>query len=237
MNKKSLPKENGGDIWCTRHPYPLGHCGPVGVSHFRSQRGGRERVNKFLNSLFSPFPRPHPSKPSSSSSIRAISFPLPPLSICKAKQKHTPNMVRKTNATMANRIGRELTQLTQDPPPGVAAWLIDDSDTSKLRARKFFVSLADQILIILTHPFFPSHICTSLELEGPEDTPYFGGIFHVSLTLPSQYPFRPPDARFLTRIYHPNIDASGRICLDILKMPPQVSSSVDLLDHCQGHYP
>ncbi|RKP15093.1 ubiquitin-conjugating enzyme/RWD-like protein, partial [Piptocephalis cylindrospora] len=96
-------------------------------------------------------------------------------------------------ATMANRIGRELKQLSQDPPPGVAAWLVDDSDTSKLKA----------------------------QLDGPEDTPYFGGLFRLSLTLPSQYPFRPPEARFLTRIYHPNIDASGRICLDILKMPPQ----------------
>ena len=28
---------------------------------------------------------------------------------------------------------------------------------------------------------------------------------------------KPPKCRFITRIYHPNVDALGRICLDILK--------------------
>lgn len=37
-----------------------------------------------------------------------------------------------------------------------------------------------------------------------------------------RYPFEPPSVRFVTPIFHPNIDTSGRICLDTLKMPPKV---------------
>lgn len=43
------------------------------------------------------------------------------------------------------------------------------------------------------------------------------------LNLSSSYPFEPPNIRFLTPIYHPNIDNSGRICHDALKLPPKVS--------------
>merc|ERR1712070_1091296 len=54
-------------------------------------------------------------------------------------------------------------------------------------------------------------------IAGPSQSPYEGGIFKLELFLTEDYPMSPPKVRFLTRIYHPNIDRLGRICLDILK--------------------
>ena len=52
---------------------------------------------------------------------------------------------------------------------------------------------------------------------GPDDSPYQGGVFFLNVQFPTDYPFKPPKLLFTTRIYHPNINSNGSICLDILK--------------------
>ena len=54
-------------------------------------------------------------------------------------------------------------------------------------------------------------------IMGPSESPYTGGVFKLSIQFPVDYPFKPPHMQFTTKIYHPNINAAGLICLDILK--------------------
>ncbi|CEF66110.1 Ubiquitin-conjugating enzyme, E2 domain and Ubiquitin-conjugating enzyme/RWD-like domain-containing protein [Strongyloides ratti] len=91
-------------------------------------------------------------------------------------------------STLPRRILKETERLLSEPVQGITA--IPDENN----ARYFHVTI-----------------------DGPEDSPFQGGTFKLELFLPEEYPMAAPKVRFMTKIYHPNIDKLGRICLDILK--------------------
>ena len=71
-------------------------------------------------------------------------------------------------------------------------------------------------------------------LMGPSKSPYENGLFYLDIDFPADYPYKPPRVRFTTRIYHPNINSGGGICLDILKeqWSPALTISKVLLSIC-----
>ena len=53
-------------------------------------------------------------------------------------------------------------------------------------------------------------------MQGPIHSPFEGSIFILELYFVEQYPHYPPKLRFLSPVYHPNVDKAGHICHPIL---------------------
>ncbi|KAL5727410.1 E2 ubiquitin-conjugating enzyme [Ranunculus cassubicifolius] len=105
----------------------------------------------------------------------------------------------------SKRIQKELKDLQRDPPSSCSAGPVD-GDMYNWQAT----------------------------IMGPADSPFAGGVFKVSVHFPPDYPFKPPKVTFLTKVYHPNINSNGNICLDILKenWSPALTISKVLLSIC-----
>ena len=55
-------------------------------------------------------------------------------------------------------------------------------------------------------------------IDGPDGSPFVGGKFTVSIDFQDNYPFKCPNVKFLTKIYHPNVKTdTGEICDEMLK--------------------
>ena len=56
-------------------------------------------------------------------------------------------------------------------------------------------------------------------IQGPEGSPYEGGIFPADLRFPKDYPLNPPKMKFTDALWHPNIYPNGDVCISILHPP------------------
>ncbi|KAH8582510.1 ubiquitin-conjugating enzyme family [Cryptosporidium sp. chipmunk genotype I] len=56
------------------------------------------------------------------------------------------------------------------------------------------------------------------EIVGPNETPYEGFVFKIEIIVSPQYPILPPSVKFMTPIFHPNVNfLTGEICIDVIK--------------------
>ena len=92
------------------------------------------------------------------------------------------------SSSLPPRIHKEIKDLAKNPIDGIAVTPREDD------ARHFDV-----------------------EMNGPKDSPFEGGVFKLKIVLPEDYPMKAPDVKFVTRIHHPNVRATGEICMDILQ--------------------
>jgi ubiquitin-conjugating enzyme E2 S len=96
--------------------------------------------------------------------------------------------VENLNPQVLRHIGRELQSLKSEPMEGITV-VLDEKDMTSIEA----------------------------VIDGPADTPYYGGKFRVRLTIGQDFPQGPPKGFFLTKIFHPNVGARGEICVNTLK--------------------
>jgi ubiquitin-protein ligase len=122
------------------------------------------------------------------------------------KNMNTPNSSSDvpttiTPTTAQRRLMRDLRDLTQNPVAGINAAPISADNIFQWNAI----------------------------LDGPEDSLFEDASFVLTLKFPQDYPNHPPDVKFVTKVFHPNIYMDGSICLDILQHRWSVSLDVTTL--------
>lgn len=80
------------------------------------------------------------------------------------------------NSVAAKRLFQEYKALSVDPPDGITAGPVNEDDLFLWEAM----------------------------IQGPEGTPFEGGVFPAELKFPRDYPLMPPTMKFTCDMWHPN---------------------------------
>jgi ubiquitin-conjugating enzyme E2 G2 len=112
-------------------------------------------------------------------------------------------------STAHRRLLQEYRALTNNPPEGITAGPITEDDLLHWEA----------------------------VIQGPEGTPFEGGVFPAELKFPRDYPLAPPTMKFIGEVFHPNgmfcalifvrdgadlsakVYPNGLVCISILHPP------------------
>ncbi|KIO26552.1 hypothetical protein M407DRAFT_243669 [Tulasnella calospora MUT 4182] len=63
----------------------------------------------------------------------------------------------------------------------------------------------------------PSDILNFTLTITPDEGMYKGGCFDFSFAINTNYPHEPPKVKCIPKVYHPNLDLEGNVCLNILR--------------------
>lgn len=101
------------------------------------------------------------------------------------------NSITMASSVASKRLFQEYRTLTNNPPDGITAGPITEDDIFVWEAL----------------------------IQGPEGTPFEGGIFPAELKFPRDYPLAPPTMKFTCDMWHPNVYNNGNVCISILHPP------------------
>lgn len=105
-----------------------------------------------------------------------------------------------------------------DPPTGVSASPVPDNVMTWYAVRPASLSLSHPAA--RSQPIVCSNVYGLLRnavIIGPADTPFEDGTFRLVMQFEEQYPNKPPAVKFISQMFHPNVYATGELCLDILQ--------------------
>jgi len=87
---------------------------------------------------------------------------------------------------------------------------------AQLRAQKDITELSLPSTMQMHFPDPDDILNFTLTIE-PDEGMYRGGSFHFTFAINSAFPHEPPKVKCTQKIYHPNIDLDGNVCLNILR--------------------